>query len=101
MFLILVARVCSLAYNERHEGHTMVELLTSEVETYERHREELLGQAEGKFVLICRDEIAGVFDTEEDAVRQGYERFGNVPFLVKQIVKVETPQNFVSNLLAV
>jgi hypothetical protein len=36
-----------------------------------------------------------------DAIAAGYQQFGNVPFLVKQIVKIETPQNFVSNLLAV
>jgi hypothetical protein len=27
--------------------------------------------------------------------------FGNVPFLVKQVLKVEVPQNFVSNHLGV
>lgn len=79
----------------------MKTLLAAEAETYEHHRDELLGAAEGKFVLIFRDQVAGVFDSERDAIRQGYERFGNVPFLVKQIVRVETPENFVSNLLGV
>jgi hypothetical protein len=79
----------------------MSDLLTAELETYERHRQELLGKAEGKYALVYRDQVAGVFDTEKDAIDQGYERFGNVPFLVKQIVKVETPYNFVSNLLAI
>jgi hypothetical protein len=79
----------------------MVEMLTAELETYERHKEELLGKSEGKYVLIHREEIAGIFDTEKDAIDQGYERFGNVPFLVKQVVKIETPQNYVSNLLAI
>jgi hypothetical protein len=79
----------------------MEQLLTAELETYERHRDELLGASEGKFVLISGDKVIGVFDTEKDAIDQGYERLGNVPFLVKQVVKVETPQNFVSNLLAI
>ena len=79
----------------------MTQLLTSELETYERHRDELLGKSEGKYALLYQDQIVGVFDSKKDAIEQGYERFGNVPFLVKQIVKVETPQNFVSNLLAI
>ena len=79
----------------------MLELLDTEVETYERHREELLGHAEGKFVLVRDDKVVGVFDSKMDAIAQGYQRFGNVPFLVKQIVRVELPQNFVSHLLGI
>lgn len=78
----------------------MPELLTAEVETFERHRQELLGESEGKFALVYQDKIVGVFDSEKDAIGQGYERFGNVPFLVKQVVKVEAPETFVSSLLA-
>jgi len=79
----------------------MTQLLDTEWETYKHHREELLGQAEGKYVLIRGDEIVGIFNSKGDAIAQGYERFGNVPFLVKEIVKVETPQNFVSGLLGI
>ncbi len=79
----------------------MSQYLQTELKTYERHRDELLGKSEGKYVLVHGTEIAGVFDSKQDAIEQGYERFGNVPFLVKQILKVETPHNFVSNLLAV
>ncbi len=79
----------------------MPAVLDSELETYERHKEELLGSAEGKFVLIRGEEIAGVYETKADAIAQGYRKYGNVPFLVKQILKIETPQNFVSNLLGV
>lgn len=79
----------------------MGQVLDTEVETYERHRDHLLGSAEGKFVLIRGTEIVGVYDSKMDAIAQGYLRFGNVPFLVKQIVKIEAPQNFVSNLLGV
>lgn len=79
----------------------MAELLDTELETYERHRDELLGKSEAQYVLIHGEEIIGVFDSRKDAIEQGYERFGNVPFLVKQILKIETPENFVSNLLGV
>jgi len=73
--------------------------LTTELKTYGQHRDELLGTAEGKFALIHEDQVIGVYDSKPDAIAQGYERFGNVPFLVKQVLKVETPQNFVSNHL--
>ena len=29
----------------------------------------------------------------------GYQKYGNVPFLVKQVVRVEVPENFVSGLI--
>lgn len=79
----------------------MAEMLKKELETYEREREALLGTAEGKFVLIHGDEVLGTFDTQQDAIGQGYALLGNVPFLVKQIVQVEVPIDFVSSLLAV
>ncbi len=66
-------------------------LLDTEVQTYERHREELLGAAEGKFVLIHGSDVAGTYDSKVDAIAEGYRRFGNVPFLVKHILEVEVP----------
>jgi hypothetical protein len=79
----------------------MPTVLDAELETYEKHKAELLGSAEGKFVLIRGEQIAGVFDSKMDAIAQGYRQFGNVPFLVKQILKVEAPLNFTSNHLAI
>lgn len=75
--------------------------LETELKTFEEHRERLLGTATGKFVLIRGTEVIGVYDSKPDAIRQGYQQFGNVPFLVKQITEVDTPVDFVSNLLAI
>ena len=61
----------------------------------------MLGNAEGKFVLIHNDQVIGVYDSKMDAIAASYQQFGNVPFLVKQIVKLETPHNFISNLLGI
>jgi hypothetical protein len=82
-------------------GFRMSELLEAELKTYEVSRDQLLGSDSGKFVLIKEDRVVGTFDTKPDAIRAGYEQFGNVPFLVKQIVQVEAPLNFTSNLLGV
>lgn len=79
----------------------MPTVLDNELRTYKKHREELLGTAEGKYVLIHNDQVVGVFESKMDAISQGYRQFGNVPFLVKQVLKIEVPQDFVSNLLGV
>jgi len=79
----------------------MIGMLEKELETYERNRAQLVGKAKGKYALVKESEIVSVFDSESDAIRAGYERFGNVPFLVKQIVEIETPENFTSNLMGV
>jgi hypothetical protein len=75
-------------------------VLDPELATYEQHRSELLDAHAGQWVLIRGQEIAGTFDTQNDAIADGYRRFGNVPFLVKQILAVETPEFFTSNLIA-
>ena len=75
-------------------------MLTTELETFAAKKNELLATASGKYALIHGTELAGTFDTENDAINEGYQRWGNVPFLVKQIVEVEQAANFVSNLVA-
>ncbi|MDP2788475.1 MAG: hypothetical protein Q8O46_00275 [bacterium] len=77
----------------------MSKVLRKELETYNNQKSKLIGTEKGKFVLIKDDKVIDVFDAKIDAIRQGYEHFGNVSFLVKQILEVETPQNFTSNLL--
>ena len=72
--------------------------LERELATFERHRAELLGTAERKFVVIHRDDVVGVYDTQADAISEGYRRFGNVPFLVKQVLEIEVPQNFIQHV---
>lgn len=79
----------------------MSELLKTELETYKKEFESLLGEHDTKFVLIHRTEVLGAFDSHHDAIMAGYRQLGNVPFLVKQVLKVDSPLNFVSNLLGV
>ena len=79
----------------------MTELLATELKTYAEKLETLLGTHEGKFVIIRGEQVLGTYDSQLDAIAGGYRQLGNVPFLVKQVVKIETPLNFVSNLLGV
>ena len=79
----------------------MRNLLEQELETYAVNIDSLLASSEGKFVLVHRDKLLGTFDSQVDAITWGYRELGNVPFLVKQVLKVEVPLNFVSNLIGV
>ena len=62
--------------------------LERERETYKTKLPELLIN-EGKFVLIHDDEVVNVYDSYEDAIKEGYAKFGLSPFLVKQIESTE------------
>ena len=79
----------------------MLDKLATELKTYEENLEVLVGSHDGKFVVIHESSILGTFDSQLDAISWGYQQLGNVPFLVKQVTKVETPLSFVSNLLGV
>jgi hypothetical protein len=73
--------------------------LDKEFETYSRLLPDLLGQS-GKYVLIKGAEQAGTFDTYQDALSAGYEKFRLEPFLVKQISPAEQVWFFTRDLKA-
>ncbi len=72
----------SLERESEHYGAKLAELLTDE----------------GKFVVIGGEEIAGVWQTYEDALKFGYTRFGLESFLVKQIRAIEPVIHFTREL---
>ena len=70
--------------------------LQTEYETYLRVLPELL-RNEGKFVLIRGCEVCETFDTFEEGLRAGYERFGaNGGFMVKEIRAEEEPEEIIT-----
>lgn len=62
--------------------------LEKELATYQAKLPELK-QHEGKYVLICGDEVVDTFMSYEDALKEGYKKFGLKQFLVKQILSIE------------
>jgi hypothetical protein len=66
-------------------------VLARELETFEQQRKHLLEHHLGKWALVYRSDVIGIFDSDLEAIYEGHERFGNVPLLVKQVVEVETP----------
>jgi len=66
--------------------------LEKELATYKSKLPELKENNEGKFVLIHGEEVVGVYDSYEDAMKIGYDRFKLETFLVKKIEAVEQAQ---------
>ena len=66
--------------------------LSTELEYFHAHRDELVASYPGKFALIKGDELIGAFDTDENAYRAGVARFGNTPLLIRQITTEDEDQ---------
>jgi hypothetical protein len=67
------------------EREVALSALAEEMMTYRDHLPELLRGQEGRYVLIKGREVVGVFTDRSAALREGYLRWGVVPFLVRQI----------------
>ena len=67
--------------------------LEHEIKTYQRELNSLL-EHQGKYVLIHKDEVNGIYDTYADALKAGYEKYELAPFLIKRIEAVEEIQSF-------
>lgn len=64
--------------------------LAQEKRVYDAHRDEWIASGlAGKFVVIKGDEVFDMFNTYEDALKQGLKKYGNVSFLIKQIQHME------------
>jgi hypothetical protein len=70
--------------------------LQTELDLFERVRLCLLDQAAGKYALVKGSELVDTFGSEAEAIREGYRRFRNEPFLVKRILEADVPLNFTS-----
>lgn len=77
-----------------------VAALADELATYEQLKPQLIAEAEGKYVLIKGTKLAGVYPSAGEAIAAGYQRFGNVPFLVQQILPVEATERLASGLIS-
>ena len=75
--------------------------LKEELEFFTEIRNELWGNSPGKFALIKGKELLGVFESQTDALFEGWKRLANVPFLVKKITQYDDAMFFTSHLLGV
>ena len=72
--------------------------IATEIATYDKNVGSWRDR-EGKFVLIRGTDVVGFYDTYEQALTEGYSRFGVAPFLVKEI-RHPAQAHFVSRLVA-
>jgi hypothetical protein len=72
-------------------------MLEHELQVYQSNLIDLL-QNEGKYILIRGEDIQGPWDSYEDALTAGYDKYGLVPFLVKKILRAEPIQYFSRDL---
>ena len=60
--------------------------LQTELEYFQKHKQEYLKLYKSQFVLIKGEVFAGAFTTDAEAYQAGLEKFGNEPFLIKQVL---------------
>jgi hypothetical protein len=77
---------------------TLVMALEKEIQTYEKLKDQLVAEHEGKYAVISGEELLGVYSTYDDALKIGYEKRELKPFLVKKISSIE-PVNYFSRSL--
>ena len=89
--------------NEKKQQKTPLKPpLTAELKVFENIRPQLQEEnPEGGFVVIKGDKTLGVWRARSDALREGTEEFGDVPFLVRDIHESDEPINFTRDVFAV
>jgi hypothetical protein len=66
--------------------------LSRENAAYEKERERLVRDHRGKIALIRKDDVVGVFATVDEALLEGYRRFGLVRMVCRQIGDDDGPE---------
>ena len=65
-------------------------VLQTELNFFNKRKDELLRLYKGQFVLIKGEKFIGAYTTDAEAYKAGLEQFGNQPFLIKQVVAGDT-----------
>ena len=60
--------------------------LQTELEYFDKNKQEYLKLYKGQFVLIKGEGFGGTFTTDAEAYKAGLDKFGNTPFLIKQVL---------------
>jgi hypothetical protein len=68
--------------------------LAREIAAFERLRPDLVAEFEGRWAVVFGDDLIGVRDDWESALKLGYEARGLEPFLVKEILTVDRVHYF-------
>jgi hypothetical protein len=66
--------------------------LSRENAAFERERARLVRDHLGQIALIYGDEVVGAFPTAEEAIAEGYRRFGLVGLVCRPITERDEPE---------
>jgi len=66
-------------------------MLEQERDFYDAHLQEWLGNSAGRIALVKDRELIGLFDTVEDAIKEGGRRYGTQSFLVRRVENRQEP----------
>lgn len=69
------------------------DILKTELEVFQTILPNLLKTNVGQFALIKDRQLAGTFTTFQEAYSAGLAKYGNVPFLIKQVLEAEPIQH--------
>ncbi len=63
--------------------------IIEEAKRFETMKDELLEKYEGKIIAMKDGKVVGVYDSEEETVKDVVKRFGLVPVLIKRVRRNE------------
>jgi hypothetical protein len=63
---------------------------TREEATYQREKARLVREHLGKIAMIRGDNVVGVYRTVNEAILDGYHRFGDIRMIFKEICESDT-----------
>ena len=64
-------------------------VLSKELAFFEKKKSEFLKTYKNQFILIKGNQLINAFTTETEAYKFGVEKYGNDPFLIKQVLGKE------------
>jgi len=67
-------------------------MLEKEFEFYQKNKEEILKSHLGKFVVIKDQKIQGSYNSREDALAKGKEKFKMGSFLIQHVVSDDSEE---------
>ena len=80
-----------MAAENECERSSASSILRLEIEAFEKNRVEWLKHHAGKFAVLKGSDICGFYDSDENALVAGLEKYGDVPFLIKEVLEEDRP----------
>jgi len=73
---------------------TAEETLQTELQFYEKNKQEYLKLYPGQFVLIKGEQFGGAYTTDAEAYKAGLDQFGDQTFLIRQVLEDGTKVSY-------